>query len=353
MRSKITVSITLIALVVLPFLAASPIRADDKKLDVVATTTDLRELCKDIGGKDVTVHCLTQGPEDPHFISARPSYIRECADADALVITGMDLEVGYVPLLLSESRNGNIQRGNPGYIDCSENIPKLEVPREKVDRSLGDVHPFGNPHYLLDPLAAEIAAKTIADHFAQLDPGHAKDYQKRLQEFDRKMEIALFGKDLVGVQKRSRLEARLKDGTLAEYLKLRGLFKKLGGYASELLPYAGRKVVVYHDNALYFLDAFHLKQIGTLEPKPGIPPSPRHLAELEKQMKDEGCKVVLYNVYQPADTARSVASAVGGSAVLIAHSPDAIPGTSTYFAMLKHNVEALVKAFKETGGKSQ
>jgi zinc/manganese transport system substrate-binding protein len=343
--------LSLVAAAAAAILAAYDVRAgDDARLKVLATTTDLRELCNEVGGDDVAVTCLTKGPEDPHFIDARPSFIKAAADADALVVTGMELEVGYEPLLLSESRNGKIQKGQPGYVDCSVDIDKLDVPTGSVDRSQGDVHPFGNPHYLIDPVRAKKAAKTIADAFVVLAPRHADGFRTRLAAFQRRIDVALFGEALLAEQKVERLENRLADGTLLEFLKQRKLADKLGGLAAEIAPYAGRKVVAYHANALYLLGRFHLTQVGTLEPKPGIPPSPRHIAELEERMQAEKATVVLYNSFQPQRTAEAVAGDVGGKAVKIAHMPDAVAGTATYLEMLAHNVRSLVQALKGDGG---
>jgi len=340
--------IALAATLVAPI--AAGLAADDAggKLKVLATTTDLRELCREVGGDDAVVTCLMKGPEDPHFLDARPSFIKAAAEADALVLTGMELEIGYEPLLLSESRNGKIQKGQPGCVDCSVDVEKLDVPTGTVDRSLGDVHPFGNPHYLVDPVRAKKAAKTIADAFATIDPPHADGYRKRLADFARRVDVAMWGDALLADQKAERLENRLAEGTLLDFLKQRKLDGKLGGLAAELAPYAGRKVVAYHGTMRYLLARFHLDEMGQLEPKPGIPPSPKHLAALEERMRAENAKVVLYNSYQPARTAESVAAEVGGVAVKLAHMPDALPGTATYLDALTHNVHALAQALAGT-----
>jgi zinc/manganese transport system substrate-binding protein len=342
----------LMLLWLVPFFAVGALAdGEERKLRVLATTTDLRELCREVGGDDVVVTCLMKGPEDPHFLDARPSFVKAAAEADALVVIGKELEVGYEPLLLSESRNGNIQKGRPGYVDCSAEIEKLDVPTGNVDRSLGDVHPFGNPHYLLDPVRAKTAAKTVADAFATLDPPRADAYRRRRDDFARRIDVAMWGEALLAEQKAERLERRLAEGKLLDFLKQRGLDGKLGGLAAELAPFAGKKVVSYHANASYLLDRFHLEQVGTLEPKPGIPPSPRHLAQLEERMKAEGAKLVLHVVFQPAKTAESVASDVGGAAVRIAHMPDAVQGTASYLETLKFNVHALADAFRRTSAK--
>lgn len=322
--------------------------ADGEKLNVLATTTDLREIAREVGGDDVEVTCLTKGPEDPHFLDARPSFVKAAAQADALVVTGMELEIGYEPLLLSESRNAKIQKGQPGYVDCSVGVAALEVPTGGVDRSLGDVHPSGNPHYLTDPVWGKNAATTISEALATIDPAHAEAFRKRAADFQRRIDVAMWGEALLADQKAERLEKRLADGTLVEFLKQRKLDGKLGGLAADLAPYAGRKVVAYHGNFVYLLDRFHVAQLGVLEPKPGIPPSPRHLAQLEERMRADGAKTVIYASYQPERTAKSVADEVGGVAIRLAHMPDSVPGASSYPDTLAYNVRTLAAALRDT-----
>jgi len=328
--------------------AASAAADETPKVKVLATTTDVREIAKEVGGDDVVVTCLMKGPEDPHFLDARPSFVKAAAEADALVLTGMELEIGYEPLLLSESRNAKIQKGQPGYVDCSAGVSALEVPVGGVDRSLGDVHPMGNPHYLTDPVWAKNAAKNVAEALAVIDPPHAEAFRKRATEFQHRIDVAMWGEALVATQKPERLEKRLADGTLLAFLKQHELDGKLGGLAAELVPFAGRKVVAYHGTMLYLLERFHLDEIGQLEPKPGIPPSPRHLAELEDRMRADAAKVVIYNAYQPERTAKSVAAEVEGAAVKLAHMPDSLPGTATYVDTLTYNVKSLAQALRTT-----
>jgi zinc/manganese transport system substrate-binding protein len=350
MNTKTLVLLTAASVALLGRAAAGD---DVTKLRVLATTTDVRELCREVGGNDVDVTCLTKGPEDPHFLDARPSFVKAAAEADALVVTGMELEVGYEPLLLSESRNSKIQKGQPGYVDCSADVAKLEVPTGTVDRSLGDVHPFGNPHYLTDPVRAKQAAATIATAFATIDASHAEAYRKRLADFGRRVDVAMWGEALLAEQRAERLENRLADGTLVSFLAQRKLDGKLGGLAAELAPFSGRKLVAYHGTMLYLLERFHLDEIGQLEPKPGIPPSPRHLAGLEERMKAEGARVVVFNSYQPERTAKSVATEVGGEAVKLAHMPDSVPETKTYLDTVTFNVKALAKALRATAAEAK
>jgi ABC-type Zn uptake system ZnuABC Zn-binding protein ZnuA len=207
---------------------------------------------------------------------------------------------------------------------------------------------MGNPHYMTDPVWGKNAAKTISDAFATIDPSHGEAYRTRAADFQRRVDVAMWGEALCAAQKPERLEKRLADGTLDAFLKQRDLADKLGGLAAQLAPFAGRKVVAYHGTMRYLLERFHLAEIGQLEPKPGIPPSPRHLAELEERMRAEGAKVVLYNAYQPERTAKAVASEVEGAAVKLAHMPDAVPGTATYLDTLTFNVKALAQALRDT-----
>lgn len=332
-------------------MAAPAASADAAKLKALATTTDLRELAKEVGGDDVEVTCLMKGPEDPHFLEARPSFVRAAAEADVLLVTGLDLEIGYEPLLLSDSRNARIQKGRPGHVDCSKDVRALDVPAGPVDRSMGDVHPGGNPHYLTDPARAKQAAGTIAEAFAAAAPDHADAFRKRLAEFRRRVDVAMFGEDVLATQPAERLEHRAADGTLARFLKERGLEGKLRGHAATMLPHSGKEVVEYHATFRYLLDRFHVTGAAALEPKPGVPPTPKHLAGVVETMKSKGLRAVLHTVFQPERTARSVAEQARGTAVLLAHQPDAAPGTSTYLATLEFNVRALAKALSEETGK--
>jgi ABC-type Zn uptake system ZnuABC Zn-binding protein ZnuA len=331
--------------------AASPSPAappEDGPLRVLATTTDLRELAREVGGDDVAVTCLMKGPEDPHFLEARPSFVRAAAQAHALLVNGLDLEVGYEPILLGDSRNSAIQKGRAGYVDASAGIVPLEVPSGPVDRSLGDVHAAGNPHYLLDPVRAKQAAGTIAAAFRKLAPDRAARFDERLAAFRRKVDVALFGEALLAEQPAERLERRLADGTLGAFLEQRGLRAKLGGHAAAMVPHAGRKVASYHATFVYLLDRFHLADAERLEPKPGVPPSPRHLADVISRMRSGGVRVVVSTSFQPEATAASVAAQAEGRSVRLAHQPGALAGTETYLDALRHNVEALARALAAT-----
>lgn len=348
MQRHILVLAAAFAAALLSSSSAPPAHAETTKLKVLATTTDLRELAEEVGGDDVEVACLTKGPEDPHFLEARPSFVRAAAAADALLLNGLDLEAGYESLLVGDSRNERIQEGKPGHVDCSRGIDVLDVPTGTVDRSLGDVHPDGNPHYLTDPVRGKVAAGTIAAAFAEIAPGRADAFKARLAEFRRRVDVAMFGEALLAAgQPAERLERRLAEGTLLQFLKDRQLEGKLAGHAAALAPFAGRKVVSYHATFRYLLDRFHLDEAAKLEPKAGVPPTPKHLQQVVERMKTDGIRAVLYTAFQPERTAQSVATAAGGVAVRLAHQPDSVPDTPTYLDALRWNVDQLAKSLAD------
>lgn len=338
-----------VALCALAAGAPPPVLAETNPLQVLTTTTDLREIVREVGGDDVAVSCLMKGPEDTHYLEARPSFVRAAAKADALVVTGLDLEVGYEPILLGDSRNGRIQKGRPGYVDASAGIEALEVPTGAVDRSHGDVHAAGNPHYLLDPARAKQAAATIAGALARLAPDRASRFDERLAAFRRKVDVAMFGEAILAAQPAERLERRLQDGTLAAFLAERNLSAKLGGHAARLAPHAGAKVASYHATFLYLLDRFHIAEAEKLEPKPGVPPSPRHLADVVARMRTGGIRIVASSVFQSESTCTSVAEQVGGVSLRLAHQPGALPGTDTFLETLATNVTRLADALDAQG----
>lgn len=331
------------ALAALLLPAAAP-GQETAKVRVLTTTTDLREIAKEVGGDAVEVNCLTKGPEDPHFLDARPSFVRQAHDADLFVKVGMDLEAGYEVPIVRDARNPRIQPGAPGYCNASLGVEKIGVPAGEVDRSRGDVHGEGNPHYLADPVRAKVVAATIAESLAAVDPPRAKAYRERAEAFAKRIDVAMFGEALLAEATVRRLERMLAEGRLAAWLKEKGLEAKVAGWAKELLPFAGAKVVDYHANLAYLADRFHLEVIAHLEPKPGIPPSPRHTREVVEAMKAAGASVVLYCPFQPKDVPEAVAAGTGGRAVVLAHMPGALPGTEDYFSCVGRNVRALAEA---------
>ncbi len=336
------------ALLCATLFVATPTARAEPTLRVLTTSTDLREIARAVGGSEVTVDCVVKGPEDAHYIRARPSLIRAAHSADVLIVIGRDLEMGYASLLREDSRNEKIQKGRLGFIDASEGIVALEVPTGPVDRSMGDVHPSGNPHYLTDPVNSKQVARTIADRFAKIDPDHADGYEKRRAAFERSVDVAMWGAALLAKQPARRLEKRLQRGQLASFLKGRGLEGELGGWAALLAPYAGRKVVSYHGLFVYLLDRFHLVEAAKIEPKPGIDPTPRHTLAVVRTMKSEAARVVLYASYQPERTAKQIAEQGNAVATKLAHMPGALPGSDSYLEAVEMNIRRLASALAAT-----
>jgi zinc/manganese transport system substrate-binding protein len=246
-------------------------RAD---LRVVATVPDLAAIARDIGGSHASVTALSLHTQDPHFVDAKPSLALELNKADLLLAVGMDLEVGWLPTLLTGARNGDIQVGSRGYLDCSRFVTALDVPAASVDRSAGDVHRGGNPHYLHDPRAAAKVARGIADRMSELDPDHAEAYANNVTAFVDKLDQA----------------------------------RK--GWESRLASARGVAVIGYHKSWVYLADWLGLVEVAFLEPKPGVPPSPSHVAKVLVLARKQKVKLVLQEEYYPDDTAKLVADKV-------------------------------------------
>jgi ABC-type Zn uptake system ZnuABC Zn-binding protein ZnuA len=298
---------TLAVIAVATLAAARPAAAEIK---VVATTAEYASLATQIGGGRVSVTTIAKPTEDPHFVDARPSQIVALNRADVLIEGGAELEVGWLPTLLEGARNAKIQAGAPGRVVASQGVQLLDIPLA-ADRAQGDAHVAGNPHFMLDPLNAKIVAEHIGRALTALDPAGAATY---------KANVTAFG---------SALDAKMK------------------AWTARLAPFAGRQIVTYHPTWRYFARRFNLKADTFLEPKPGIPPSPPHLAKVMQKMQAEGIRILLVEPYQPRKTAQAVASRTGAVLVEVAQFPGALPGTATYLDLLDvvvdHVAQALAK----------
>ena len=304
-------SIVRIALAVgLSSLAATPALAD---LKVATSLTDLASVAQFVGGTHVTAQSLCRGFEDPHFVPAKPSLMKAIQHADVFVSVGLELDGGWLPLVLPGSRNPHIQPGTPGFVDASEGVQLLEKPTGTVSRAEGDIHPLGNPHYYLDPKALEVVADHLAEAFGRLDAPNAAEYTANARKFDERMEASL------------------------------------AKWEQQLAPYKGVAILPYHRNFVYFADRFGLKLFGTVEPKPGIPPSPHYMNDLAESMKKAGVKVVVYQPYYNADASNEVAKRAGGVAVDVATEAGGLPGTDDVFAKFDAMVATIVGAL---GGKA-
>ncbi len=274
------------------------------QIRVVATTPDLASVAREIGGDRANVVALAKPTEDPHFVDAKPSFIVTLNRADALIEGGAELELGWLPPLLENARNGKIGAGAPGRIVASEGIRLLEVPTS-FDRSKGDIHSLGNPHFMVDPAAVRVVARNIANHFAQIDPKNAAIYNGNLAKFTNRL-----------------------DSKLAEWQKT-------------LAPYRGAKIVTYHRDFPYLAQRFGLSMVDELEPKPGIAPSPAHLAQVIGEMKANNAKVILVQPFQNRKTAETVARQTGASVIDAPQQPGASGNGSSYFDMMDNLVRAL------------
>jgi len=294
--------------------AAGSLAPAAAKLYVVTTTPDLAAIAREVGGDKVEAESLALGTQDPHFVDAKPSFILKLNRADLYVKRGLDLEVGWAPVLEKGARNPEILYGGSRYVDASNGIAPVEIPAGIVSRSLGDVHPFGNPHYQRDPAAAKTIAKNIADGLVRIDGANRAFYEQRLADFDRRID------------------------------------ERLAGWLQELAPYRGAKIVTYHKSWEYFATRFGLDIIGEMESKPGVAPSPAHLAALIQLMISQHAKVVIREPFYPDNLTRVVAEKTGATVLTLPESPGGVPGTDDYFSFMDFIVKQVAGALKTAKG---
>ena len=282
---------------------------------VITTTEDLAALVREVGGDKVTVDSMAKGYQDPHFVEPKPSFILKLHDADLLVVIGRELEIGWLPPLLTQSRNARIQVGSPGYLDASMGVRILEIPTGQITRAMGDVHPSGNPHYWLDPDNGRIIAKSIAAALTRISPNDKAYFDQRYADFDRR---------LTDAQQR---------------------------WAAAMAPYKGTKVVTYHRSWPNFTERFGLDVIGYVEPKPGIPPSPSHTIDLIAEMKRQNVKLILVEPYFDLKTPQSIARETGGKVLVLTPSVGGVKEAGNYIALFDYNVNLLTSSLKQLTGK--
>ena len=280
-----------------------------RKLRVVATIPDLKSLTEAVGGDLVKADSLTRGTQNFHEAEVRPSMMLKLRRADVLIENGVELDA-WADVAVNGANNPNIVRGAAGRVDISRGVPILEVPTIRVDRSMGDVHPLGNPHFSLDPGLAPIITQNIVDGLARIEPEHRAAFARNREAFLAKLE-----QELVHWQK-------------------------------TMEPVRGAKVVVYHPDFIYFLTRFGLVQAGTLEDRPGIPPSPGHLVRVIRLMKDEGVKMILVEPWNDVKLANRVAEEAGARAFVMASSVGAVKGADNYIAAIDFNIKTLAQALR-------
>jgi ABC-type Zn uptake system ZnuABC Zn-binding protein ZnuA len=284
-------------------------------LNVVATTEDLASLTREVGGDRLKVEAIARGYQDPHFVEAKPSFILKLNKADLLVAVGRELELGWLPPLVQQSRNARIQPGAAGYLDASLSARILEIPTGQITRAMGDVHPAGNPHYWLDPGNGRRIAQAIEGKLAQLSPADAPYFAQRYADFDRRLAEA---------------EKRW-EGTMA--------------------PYRGLKIVTYHRSWPNFCERFGLDVIGYVEPRPGIPPSPSHTLSLIQEMKRQQVKLLIVEPYFDLRTPNSIARETGAKVVVLPPSVGGEKEITDYIKLFDYDLELLLASIRETGAR--
>ena len=318
-------------------LAAEPLR-------VCATVPELGSLAEEVGGAEVTVTVFTKGTEDAHFTVPKPSFVRALNACHAYVQMGLELEIGWAPALLQNARNAAVLSGGPGFIDGSEVISAHGVPSGRIDRSMGDVHPSGNPHYLLDPMNGLRVAALLRDRFSALRPEARQHFGERYADFRQRLGTALVGEALSGKYDFEKLALLGEHGRLIDFLDSQGDTALLGGWLAALRPHAGARIVTEHDGWSYFTERFDLEVIAFLEPIPGVPPTTSHLGAVIDRMRAERIGVVLTTAYYDPRYARFVSEKTGAAVVPVAHQVGARPGTGDYLSMSDYNVKQLAAA---------
>ena len=289
--------------------AVTPARA---ALKVVTSTEDLASLAREIGGDRIGVESIARGYQDPHFVEAKPSFILKLHSADLLIVVGRELEIGWLPPLLQQSRNEKIQAGSRGYLDASLTVRILDIPQGQITRAMGDVHPLGNPHYWLDPGNGRRIAQAIQAKLSEIQPADAAFFAQRFADFDKRLGEA---------EKR---------------------------WDASLAPYKGTKIVTYHRSWPNFVERFGLDVIGYVEPKPGIPPSPQHTIELIAEMKKVKASIILVEPYFDLKTPQSVARETGAKVIVLSPSVGSEKEITDYIHLFEYDVNLLLGALKGT-----
>jgi zinc/manganese transport system substrate-binding protein len=296
----------LFAVATLACLLPSTVWAADK-MRVVATIPDLADMARQVGDDFVEVTSLATGVEDIHAVPMKPSFAVLLNRADVVLLVGLEAEHAFLPALLEASRNPKIQRDQPGYVDCSVYVTPLDVP-SRIDRSLGDQHPMGNPHINLDPVLGKAMVRAIADGLARNDPEHAGVFQQNAAAYNAKLDVAI------------------------------------AGWEKEAAPLKGKKLVSYHPDLLYFAERFGMVPFGTIEIRPGVDPTPAHVADLEQQMRRSHVEIVVREKHYPAGLAETVAQQTGAKLVELPVMVGGVPEAKDYLSFIDYNVRMMLKA---------
>ncbi|HSA60069.1 MAG TPA: metal ABC transporter substrate-binding protein [bacterium] len=263
-------------------------------MKVVGSIPDLAALAREVGGDLVETQTIARGDQDPHYLEPKPSFALMLNKADLLIEAGLELESGWLPVLITQSRNPKIQPGQNGFLNAAQELNILEIPTGPVDRSMGDVHPEGNPHYWMNPRNGLVIAKKIAQRLGELDPANASKFTGNYADF----------------------EKRLSD--------------RIATWEKEAAPFRGKKVITHHKSFSYFVDWTGLKVEGLIEPKPGIPPNPSHLLSLIQLIQTEKIPLIITENYYDPKPSRELAEKTGAKVLILPTSVGGEPGIRTY-----------------------
>lgn len=327
-------------------LATAP-AASAARLKVVTTLPAYASIAQYVGGTEVQALSISRGDEDAHFVKPKPSYALMLKDANLFVTTGLDLEL-WAPVLVDKSGNAKIRDGQPGFVNASQGVPLLDVP-VNPSRAAGDIHIYGNPHIHTSPLNAKIIAANIATGLKRIDPANAAKYDQNLQAFDNQVDRLLYGPELPKILGSQTLDNLARQGKLIPFLQAKDykgkkLIDSLGGWLKRGMAFRGQEIVTYHKNWTYFATLFGLDVAGDVEPKPGIPPSAKHVHDLIEKIQDEKIKVVMApNYFDPAQ-AQAIAARTGAKAVIVPLGPEST-AADAYFKLIDQWVNQLAQAY--------
>ncbi|HEV8703222.1 MAG TPA: metal ABC transporter substrate-binding protein [Candidatus Polarisedimenticolia bacterium] len=335
-------------------LLSDPASAAEGHVKVVSALPNFGSIASAIAGDRIDLTVIASGSQDAHFVDPKPSYIVKLRKADLLLVNGLDLEIGWVPPLTQGARTARLMPGGAGYIDCSTGIRVVEVPLS-LSRTEGDVHPYGNPHYLTDPLNAEIVAGTIAEALKRFDPAGAQAYEDGRRAFVRRLHEALFGKDLVDLAGGAKLSREAFAGTLDVFLdgtSVGGspLRAHLGGWLGKMQAVKGKAVVTYHKDYSYFAERFGIRVIDFVEPKPGISPSAKHLEELLTRLKQGDVSVILTRPYVEHRSTDYLAERTKVKILTLPIEVGGAPEATDFFRLFDYATDQIVRAL--SGGQA-
>ena len=318
-----------------------------KPLRVVATLPDYAALAVRIGGDRITAESIVHPVQDPHHIRPKPSFVHMVMHADMVISTGLDLEM-WLPTVVNKSGNRRIRSGEIGYVAVTHGMKLLEKP-EVVSQAEGDVHVYGNPHIMCSPIKARLVARNIATGLIKNDPGRKELFEENLKKLQDELDRRLFGEELVTLLGGATLCKLAEEHKLIDFLKtktLQGkpLIDRLGGWMGKMLPLRGKAIVVYHKNWSYLIDLFGLEEAATIESKPGIPPSPKHVTKLIEMMRARDIRIILAANYFDQQKVKIIADRTGAQAIITPLFVGGTEGTDDYFKLVDYWVNKLVAA---------